>query len=208
MTRWTPTLLLLPALVLGGCGGLQPLQPPSSNVYVLAAKPVTRATHAARSFVIEVGEPRARAGFDTPEMIYVQRPYELESFATNRWADSPARMLAPLLAQALEQTDSFKAVVRSPSNLPADIRIEVELVRLQQNFAVRPSRIELALRLQLVDVTGRRVLAAKSFDATENAPSDDPYGGVTAANVALQRVLEQAADFCVQESDSMAPRRP
>jgi len=138
----------------------------------------------------------------------VQRPYELESFATNRWADAPARMLAPLLAQALEQTESFKAVVQSPSNIPADMRVEVELIRLQQNFAVRPSRIELALRLQLIDVRGRRVLAAKSFDATENAPSDDPYGGVTAANVALQRVLEQVADFCAHESESMTLRRP
>ena len=45
-----------------------------------------------------------------------------------------------------------------------------------------------------------RVLATRLFEATESAPSDDPYGGVTAANVALQRILEQVVDFCIAES--------
>jgi cholesterol transport system auxiliary component len=62
--------------------------------------------------------------------------------------------------------------------------------------------VELALRLQLTDVRTKRVLASRSFDESENAPSDDPYGGVIAANAALQRILEQVADFCVVESGS------
>ena len=61
--------------------------------------------------------------------------------------------------------------------------------------------MELTLRVQLIDVRGKRVLATRVFDETENAPSDDAYGGVTAANAALQRVLEQIAEFCVVESD-------
>lgn len=208
MMRGAPTLLLVLALVLDGCAGLQPPPPASPNVYVLAARPMAKAPRTPRNVVLEVGEPHAWPGFDTPAMIYVQRPYTLESFATNRWADAPARMLAPLLAQALEQTGSFKAVVQSPSNVPADIRLEVELVRLQQNFGVRPSRSELALRLQLIEVRGRRVLATKSLEQTEDAPGDDPYGGVTAANVALQRIIEQVVDFCDRESESVAARRP
>jgi hypothetical protein len=40
------------------------------------------------------------------------------------------------------------------------------------------------------------------FDDSENAASDDAYGGVVAANLMLQRVLSQLADFCVNESVS------
>jgi hypothetical protein len=32
------------------------------------------------------------------------------------------------------------------------------------------------------------------------APSEDAYGGVVAANRALERVLGQVTDFCVAES--------
>ena len=208
MMRATAVLLLAAPMLLGGCAALQPAQPPSPNVYVLAARPLARGTQQARDLVLQVGEPRAWPGFDTDQMIYVQRPYELNAFAVNRWADAPSRMLAPLLTRALEQTGNFKAVVQAPGNVPADVRVDVDLIRLQQDFTTRPSRVELSLRLQLVDLRTRRVLATKTFDEMQEAPSDEPYGGVTAANAALQRVLEEAVDFCARESESITPRRP
>jgi cholesterol transport system auxiliary component len=192
--------MLTLAMLLGGCTGLQAPRVESSNTYVLGAEPIAKTVGAKRDLVLEVGAPRARPGFDTPQMVYVRQPYELEYFATNRWADTPSRMLGPLLAQGLEQTESFRAVVQTPSAVPADLRVDTELIRLQQNFATRPSRIELTLHAELIDVRGKRVLSTKLFDETEDAPTDDAYGGVTAANVALRRILEQLADFCVAES--------
>ncbi|OGS93526.1 MAG: hypothetical protein A3K04_03830 [Gallionellales bacterium RBG_16_56_9] len=146
--------------------------------------------------------PRARPGFDTPQMVYLRQPNELDYFVTNRWADTPSRMLGPLLAQALEQTGSFRAIVQTPGVVPADIRLDTELIRLQHDFGTQPSRVQLTLRAQLIDVGGKRVLAVKLFDEAENATSDDAYGGVIAANRVLQRVLGQLADFCINESVS------
>ncbi len=196
--QWLALLTL--AALLGGCTGLRPAQIENGNTYVLEAKPLARIARERRDIVLEVSAPRASPGFETADMAYVQRPYELNYFATNRWADAPSRMLGPLLAQALEQSGSFRAVVQAPSVVPADIRVVSELVRLQHNFETRPSRLEIALRVQLIDLRGKRVLATGMFDATEDARSDDPYGGVTAANVALQRMLEQFVDFCIVES--------
>jgi len=194
--------MLTLAMLVGGCTGLQPPRVESSNTYVLEAQPIAKTVRAKRDLVLEVGAPRARPGFETPQMVYVRQPYELEYFAANRWADAPSHMLGPLLAQGLEQTESFRAVVQTPSAVPADLRVDTELIRLQQNFATRPSRIELTLRAELIDVRGKRVLSTKLFDETEDAPTDDAYGGVTAANLALRRILEQLADFCVAESGS------
>jgi cholesterol transport system auxiliary component len=56
--------------------------------------------------------------------------------------------------------------------------------------------VRFTLRAQLIDVDARRVLASAEFDETEAAPSDDPYGGVLAANRALGRLLERLAAFC------------
>jgi len=189
--------------LLAACAALQPPEVEHANTYVLEAMPAAGAPRPKGDLVVEVSAPRARPGFDTPQMAYTQRANALEYFARNRWADTPARMLAPLLAQALDHSGGFRAVVQAPSLAAANLRLETELVRLQQDFGARPSRVRLTLRVQLIDTDARRVLASAEFDETEVAPSDDPYGGVIAANRALGRLLERLAKFC---AETPAPR--
>lgn len=184
--------------LLAACTALQPPQVEQASSYVLEATPAAGAPRAKRDLVLEVSAPRARPGFETPQMAYTQRANALEYFARNRWADTPARMLAPLIAQALERSGGFRAVVQAPSLAAANLRLETELVRLQQEFGARPSRVRLTLRAQLIEADSRRVLASAEFDETEAAQSDDPYGGVLAANRALARLLERLAAFCAE----------
>jgi cholesterol transport system auxiliary component len=198
--------MFMMVIVLGGCTGFSPKPVPDPNLHVLAAGLVAKAAPSMRTLVLEVSVPRASPGFDTPRMAYVQRPYELDYFADNRWADAPARMLGPLLTQALERSGGFRTVVQAPTAVPADVRVNTELIRLQQNFSIRPSRAEVALRVQLIDVRARRVLATRVFEETETTPSDDAYGGVAGANAALARVLVQVVEFCFAETaDRSAP---
>ncbi|MGC2520270.1 MAG: ABC-type transport auxiliary lipoprotein family protein, partial [Burkholderiales bacterium] len=173
------------------------------SIYVLEGRPAASAAGAPkRDLVLLVSTPQARPGFDTAQIAYVRQAHELDYFAKSRWADTPSRMLAPLLAQALEQTRGFQSVVESASAVASDLRLDTELIRLQQDFATTPSQVRLTLRAQLVDVRGRRVIAAREFDEVESAPNENAYGGVIAANRALQRVLKQLADFCVAGSPS------
>jgi len=83
-----------------------------------------------------------------------------------------------------------------------------EIVQLRQSFLTRPSRVELTLRAQLVDVPGRRVLATRYIEVAQDAPSDDASGGVAAANSAAARALAQVAAFCVDASADLRPRTP
>lgn len=189
--------VLVPILLLAACSVLPAPKLVSQNIYVLEAGPVIQAAQVKRELVLAVSVPRALPGFDTTQMAYVQQPYELNYFVTSRWADTPARMLGPIIAQAMRQTQSFRAVVQASDTIPADVRLDIELVRLQQDFMTRPSRMQLTLRAQLIDVRGKRVLAAQQFDETETAASEDAYGGVVAANRLLQRVLGKLAAFCV-----------
>jgi cholesterol transport system auxiliary component len=193
-------LVLTSVLLLAGCTGLSAQPVTSQTIYVLETQRATKPAQVKRDIVLAVSEPQTRPGFDTPQIAYVQKPHELNYFVTSRWADTPARMLEPLLVQAMEQADSFRAVVQRPGAVPADVRLDTELIRLQHDFVTRPSRVQLTLRAQLIDVRGQRVLAVKQFDESENAASDNAYGGVTAANRAVQRMLDQLADFCVNES--------
>lgn len=192
--------VLASVLLLAGCTGFSAPQVTSQAIYVLEAQPAAMTARVTRNLVLAVGLPQARPGFDTPQIAYVRQPHELNYFVTSRWADTPARMLEPLLVQAMEQTGSFRAVVRAQDAVRADVRLDTELIRLRHDFATKPSRVQLTLRAQLIDVRGQRVLAAKQFDDVEFAATDDAYGGVTAANRLLQRMLGQLADFCVSAS--------
>lgn len=180
-------------LLLSGCALLAagPAEPPSRFVLEAAFEPAPEEGEAA-GVVLLVVPPLARPGFDGSRMIYVTRAYEVQSFARSEWVDAPARMLAPLLVQALERVGGFR-VVQAPSAALATLRLDTEILALQQEFTASPSRVRLALRAQLVDAAARRVLATTELEAVEEAPSDDPYGGVVAANQALARVLRELA---------------
>ena len=194
-------LVLACTLLFAACGGISTPKVVTQNIYVLESGSAVQAAQVKHDLVLAVSIPRALAGFDTPQMVYVQQPHEIDYFATSRWADTPARMLGPLIEHALEQTEGFRAVVQAPGTLPGDIRLDVELVRLQQDFNTRPSRVQLTLRAQLLDVRGKRMLASQKFEDTEAAASDDAFGGVAAANRLVQRVLGELAEFCVKAAN-------
>ena len=221
-----PLLVLMLVLVLcSGCSSLLPKPAPLPSVYLLdgasgavaanAAPPgaatagATTATPAApapaaSAPTLLVSAPRASSGLDSRRILYQREPHRLDHFAHSDWADTPARMLAPLIVAALEQSGSFHAVVVTAGTTEAGLRLDTEILRLQQQFDSTPSQVRFTLRAHLVDSKSRRVLAWREFDSRMAAPSDDPRGGVTAANTAVQSVLQQLADFCAQASRAAA----
>lgn len=143
-----------------------------------------------------VNLPRATAGFDTTRIAYARRPLQIEYFAQSEWVDTPSNMLAPMMVRAIERTGAFHAVLGAPTSAAGNLRLESELVRLQQDFSDTPSRVRLTLRAALVDVATRRVVASREFDASAPASTDDSYGGVAAAQQAAGQVMNSLALFC------------
>lgn len=193
-------------LIISGCAGLSPPPAVEQRIYVLDAQPSIEAKPVKRDVVLGVSALQARPGFDSPQIAYTQQPHELNYFVTSRWADTPARMLEPLLLQALEQAGSFRAVVQTPGAVPADLRLDTEVLQFRHDFTVRPSRMQISLRARLIDVRSKRILAVGQFDEVETADSEDAYGGVKAANRALLRALNRLTDFCAGESAARLTR--
>lgn len=137
--------------------------------------------------------PREEPGFDTARMAYLVRPNAVKYYANSQWADTPARMLAPMMAQALERTGCWRAVVRTPTTIGAEFRLDTEDLVLGQEFFSRPSKVRLALRAVLVDVREESVVATRRFEAAEDAPEDNAAGGAAAAGRAAAKLLESLA---------------
>lgn len=192
------------AAMLAGCTALQPSSQEQPSLHLL--QPATASRSVARAdLVLEVAVPRASPGYDTARIAYVDRPYAIEYYARSEWADAPARMLAPLLARALEASGGFRAVVRTSTSVQADLRVDAELVRLHQDFTSKPSHADVALRVQVVDAKARRVVATLVVEEREPAPSEDASGGVAAMNAALGRALDRTVAFVAEASRGSRP---
>jgi cholesterol transport system auxiliary component len=153
--------------------------------------------------VLLVSQPQAEPGFETQRMVYVKRPYELEYYAVNQWAETPVRMFAPLMIHALTRSEVWRAVIPLPSSISGDYRLDTYGFLLQQEFLQQPSRVRVTARLQLVDLKESTILGTRTFEVVENATSENPYGGVQAANRAIAVLLDQMASWlreCVRHS--------
>jgi cholesterol transport system auxiliary component len=155
-----------------------------------------------------VSVPRAAAGFDGRQIIYVRQEHKLEYFRQSQWVDTPASMLSPLIVAALERSGQFSAVVPSPTSAWGQLRLDVEIVRLQHEFLTLPSRAHFTLRAHLLDTATHQVVAWREFDAIVTSSSEDPYGGVLAASSTVRIVIEELAAFCAQVSGNFQKTHP
>lgn len=147
--------------------------------------------------VLLIAPPQTRADLRTPRMAYRERDYDISYFGRSRWADTPAELLLPGLMEAFDASGQYRVVLNSVTPVSPDLRLDSKLLEFSQDFRVTPSVFQLRLRVQLVDVKQRRVLASRIFEAGHPAPAASPYGGVQAANRAWQTLLPEIVAFCV-----------
>jgi cholesterol transport system auxiliary component len=147
-----------------------------------------------------INPPHAAAGFETAKLIYLRQKHQLEYYSQSEWVAPPARMLSPLIVERLMRTGSFRAVVLTPSAVQADLRLNTEIIRLQHEFfdATGPSKVRFTLRAYIMDEKTRKVLANREFEALVNSPSENAAGGVLAANLATQLVMDDLAAMAIK----------
>lgn len=191
-------------LLATGCGGLLPKAPAPPDFYALdgldASGLVRPPLLGGRTLI--VSPLTAASGFDTPRIVYLRLPHQLAHFARSEWVDTPARMLAPQVVAAIAASGAFAAVVLAPSGAAGELRLDVTLLRLQHDFTGARSHVRLTLRATLVDTATRRVREQRTFDESVDAPRDDAYGGVLAANQAAAQALRGLAAMCAQAAAS------
>lgn len=182
--------------MLTSCVSMRPEATVAQRIYTLAV-PLTPASRVqpAIPLTLLVSSPRAAPGYDTAAMAYSRHAYEIEYFSKSQWAEPPAKMLWPLLIGVLETRAGYRSVAPASGMVKGDIRLDMEISQMLQEFSDNPSKMHIKLRAQLVNLRDFQILAAQTFEAYENAPTETPYGGVVAANLALKRLLEQVAGF-------------
>jgi cholesterol transport system auxiliary component len=170
------------------------------------APDMRQATHCAAGTLL-VFPPQAQATYDTTQMAYTTEAHQIAFFSQHEWADTPSRMLLPLLVSTLQDTRCFSAVVTPPYTEHYTRALRTDLVELLQDFTSQPPTLRLVLRVQLSDDVVGRVVASRELVLSEPLLQDTPEAGVVAANRAAARALQEAAVF-VLTATSSARYRP
>ena len=185
-------------LALAGCALPQDSSPPQQayllEVGAFTPPPVRRSS----GKILLVTVSKEAAGFDSNRIAYTREPPKLDYYKDSVWSDTPAKMLLPILVRAFESTGAFKAVVSPPSPVLADVRVDVDVIRLQQEFMTMPSRVRLITRIKVVEMKSGHVLETRLFEALEPAPSENAAGAARAANAAVQKVLGEMVPFALR----------
>lgn len=187
-------------LVLGTCCLLvacSPVKMPIEAQYKLLSYSAKREAHSSHATIL-VSQPEAVADYQTEQMLYIKKPYELNHFAHNAWVTSPPNMLYPLILLSLEQSHYFAAVASGAYADKTDYRLDTQLLAFQQNFLFHPSRMEFKAKVTLSHVDDGQVIASEIISQHIKCQEDTPYGGVVAANLASLRFTKQVTQFAIR----------
>ena len=191
-------LLLVSLLVWGLSGCLGPAKVPPVSSYTISTlhtqKIPTRA-HSRRSLLVTsmIADP----GYQTADMVYVNVPYRLKSFAQNRWIAPPSQLLQSLLIEKIRQAGYFAAVVTPPFSGSTPYRLDTRLLKLQQEFLQPTSQLVMQIQATLINTKSNRIIKSQRFTIQLPARQNTPYAGVLATNKAANLLLRKVARMVI-----------
>lgn len=184
----------LAALLVAGCSVVQPPRTTPPRTLQLTQSAMLVAADAGPHGVMLVEPAEARAGYRGTGVVYREEPQVLDYFATARWAEPPAALLAAAATDALAGAGLFHAVVRGPASVNADYRLQIELLYLEQDYRDGvPGNARLGVRARLLE--GGRIVASRRFSVTRGAAAAGPVPAADAAGRATREWLTRLTRF-------------
>lgn len=181
-------LFLILTCMITSCSLLSPVKS-DYTTYVLRNNPCVSAQRQTNS-ILYVAPVEADPLYDTDYMAYSTHPIQVEYYAKNKWADTPARMLKPLILQTLRGTHHFRAITTSP-NVPFTYRLNTNILELRQVFTCTGSYVAFRLHVEVVRASTGKIIVSRELCSTRIMCKPNPYSGAWAANQAVANVLEQ-----------------
>lgn len=190
--------IILSIFILSGCSFLSPAKLHVQNRYLLNRLPCDIPMKKTRRSIVLVSMPVARPIYNTTQMAYTIKPYQVAYFSDNEWAETPAEMLQPLLVQTLQAAHYFKHIVTPPYVGRYNYILNTQLLELLQDFSHGAPCLIMSVRVQIIKMPSERVIATKQFTIAQPFQPANPYGGVFAANYVTAKMLGEIARYSMR----------
>lgn len=195
-----PMLALLLALLIAGCVnfGDQP-DTPAVVHYVLddaggVSPPASPAAGgevppAAAPPTLLVLDTAAGGFYDSDQLVFSRSPGTRGQYQFARWTERPGKRFAELMRARIEQGGRYR-VAAAGGYVRGDLLLDTELVEFYHDAASAPGVVRLRLRVELVDLGRRTLLAHRVFETEAALASYDAAGAAEASAVAVGRTLD------------------
>src|SRR3989338_8364999 len=174
-------------LVLCQCSLFSPMPYIDQTIYELSV-PCARTPETKTKKSIYLAPMEVYPGIASSDMKYLIKPYQANYFSKNDWVSPPATQLHYLLMTDLQRMFSYVSDTRIEN---VDVILKTTLIKFEQVFDPRSKKsyFQVCLFAEVINPKIQRVIQSKTFEITETAPTADPYGGVLAANKAVEQLL-------------------
>ncbi len=165
-------LILLPALLLGACGGVFQTHEVVPTVYELKA-PTVAAAPARIAATLRVGRPRTRPGLDSERVAVTLPDQRLDAYGGSRWSAALPLLVQSLLIEGLRSSGGWQAVVPEHTAFGGDYLLEPEIEAFEADYSAgTPPTVRVRLRAELGEHATRRLIAVVEGSATVRATAD------------------------------------
>jgi cholesterol transport system auxiliary component len=137
----------------------------------------------------------------------VRTASRFDYFAGVRWSEPAPQMLQQLLVNAFTADGRFAAVVASPSRVPADLSLDVELRRFEADYPADGAAPEVRVEMLVTLIETRPARRVASFLAVGAASAAENRRAAVVA--AFEAATAQAVESAVsQVRGATPPARP
>ncbi len=190
--------ILAISIILTSCSVFSPVKS-DYTTYVLRIIPC-ETRYATRNITLFVTPVEADPLYESDNMAYSTHPYQVEYYAKNKWAETPANLFKPLMIKTLRDTHHFRAVTTSQNVAQYQYVLNTRIIELRQVFSGCTSYVVFRLNVEIVNAKTRKIIASREFRSTHMAYARTPYAGVLAANKCVADVLNELAIFSVRHT--------
>lgn len=198
-----PIFITAALLSITACSIPGPSKQTAKQFFVLQDQGVSITAPASKPcFSLRITTPGSAAGLNTTRMAYSIDPNRLDYFAYHEWIAPPAKMIAALMESRLQAAGLFCAVMAGSPDVRTELRLDSEVQVFQQDFTSNGDFLNLAIKVNLVEMQTRTLLGSETFTYQEPA-AGDAEAGVAAANRAINRFLDELTGFLVSSIKKM-----
>ena len=139
-------------------------------------------------------------------MAYTTQAYQIAYFSQNEWAETPSRMMLPLMVAAISNTHYFEQVLTPPDFGHHSFALRSQILDLTQDFTANPPTLRFTMRFQLSRETDNAIIATNEMSLREAMREKNAYAGVVAANEATEKILRDLTAFVIRATSCAACR--
>ncbi len=155
---------------------------------------------------VAVLRPRAPSSLDTDRIAVTKPGHGFDYLADARWADPAPQVLQQLLVGALTAEAHFATAVASPSRVPAELLVDVEVVHFEADYSNVDAPPTVVVEFSVNVVNARSGQRAASFGSAASVPA--ARNDRTAVVAAFEQAANQAVGEAARQVAASATTKP